>query len=387
MTESFAFLSPIKINAGRKALEHLPFELDGMNAGKPLILTDPEGIRAGLDRIVEEAFGESGLVLGFYGGVPPDPDPALIRDLAGLYLGRGFDALVAVGSGSVMNTAKILNIAVSGRPEDLEAFAGEDRIPRRLRPFVAVPRSGGTGYEASQHAVLGDRKYLSRRLMPDLVVIDPRMLAPGNRASLVEGALAAWAHAVEAYFTAPENPLVEAYAGGALALLREALVPGIRGTADENERVALANAAVCAACAFSNAPLGPAHVLGEAIASAADISAGAAMGLLLPSVAARLAGRDGRDLSRILLPLAGMDRFSETAEAERSAAVPPLLGRMLEDILAAAGRIVPRNLEEAGLPRERMADLAGGAASGEGSWMVEDSMAVLEEAWNGKRAA
>lgn len=386
MTESFAFLSPIKINSGLKALEHLPFELDAMNAGKPLILTDPEGIRAGLDRIVEDAFGDSGLVLGFYGGVPPDPDLALIRDLAGLYLGRGFDALVAVGSGSVMNTAKILNIAVSGKPEDLEAFAGDDRIPRRLRPFIAVPRSGGNGYEVSQHAALGERKYSSRRLMPDLVVADPRMLAPGNRASMVEGALAAWAHAVEAYFTAPENPLVEAYAGGALALLREALLPGIRGTADDNERVALANASVYAACAFSNAPLGPAHVLGEAVARAAEISAGAAMGLLLPSVAARLEGRGGRDLSRLLLPLAGMDRFAETAEAERSAEVPPLLGRMLDDVLAAASPVVPQDLKEAGLTRERMADLAGRAVIGEISWMAEDSMALLEEAWNGKRA-
>lgn len=387
MTESFEFLSPIKINSGLKALEHLPFELDALNAGKPLMLTDQEGIRAGLDRIVEESFGDSGLVLGFYGGIPSDPDLALIRDLTGLYLGRGFDALVAVGSGSVMNTAKVLNIAVSGAPGDLESFTGTDRIPGRLRPFVAVPRCGGTGYEASRFAALGDRRYSSRHLMPDLVVIDPRMLASGDRGSRIVDAIVAWSHAVEAYFTAPENPLVEAYAGGALALLREALLPGVRGTADETERVALANAAVYAACAFSNAPVGPVHVLGEAVARVANISAGAAMGLLLPSVATRLAGRDVRDVSRLLLPLAGMDRFAATADSERSGAVPVLLGRMLKDILEAAGGTVPRNLKEAGLARERIADLAGISAIGETSWTVEDSLAVLEEAWNGRRTA
>ncbi|PKN33035.1 MAG: hypothetical protein CVU61_15650 [Deltaproteobacteria bacterium HGW-Deltaproteobacteria-19] len=387
MTEPFEFLSPIKINSGLKALEHLPFELDALNAGKPLMLTDQEGIRAGLDRIVEESFGDSGLILGFYGGIPSEPDLALVRDLAVLYRERGFDALVAVGSGSVMNIAKILNIAVSGTPGDLESFAGIDRIPGRLHPFIAVPRSGGTGYETSRFAVLGDRTYSSRRLMPDLVVVDPRMLASGNRGLLISGALASWAHAVEAYFTAPENPLVEAYAGGALALLREALLPGIRGTADETGRVALANAAVYAACAFSNAPLGPAHVLGEAVARVANISAGAAMGLLLPSVAARLAGRDGRDVSRLLLPLAGMDRFAATAEEERSRVVPALLGRMLADVLTAAGGHVPLNLKEAGLARERIPDLAGNTVSGEKSWTAEDSRAVMEEAWSGRQAA
>lgn len=387
MTEPFEFLSPIKINSGLKALEHLPFELDALNAGKPLVLTDPEGIRAGLDRIVEESFGDSGLVLGFYGGIPSEPDLVLIRDLALLYRERGFDALVAVGSGSVMNTAKILNIAVSGSPGDLESFAGVDRIPGRLRPFIAVPRSGGTGYETSRFAALGSRRYSSRRLMPDLVVIDPRTVAHGDRESMVAGILAAWAHAVEAYFTAPDNPLVEAYAGGALALLREAMLPGIRGTAGADERVALANAAVYAACAFSNAPPGPAHVLGEAVATEASLSAGAAMGLLLPPVATRLAGRDGRDVSRLLLPLAGMDRFAETAEAERSGSVPVLLVRMRENILDAAKGVVPRNLKEAGLARERIADLAGSVAIEENSWTAEDTRAVLEAAWSGNLAA
>jgi alcohol dehydrogenase len=385
MTEPFSFFSPVKVNSGRRALEHLPFELDGMNAGRPLILLDPEGTRTGLDRVVEEAFADSGLVLGFFGGVPAAPDLSLIRDLAGLCRERGFDALIAVGSGAVTDTAKALNIVLSGAPEDLETFAGVDRIPGRLRPLVAVPGTGGTGYEVSRFAFLGDRVYSSRRLMPDLVVVDPRMLVPRNRVSTAAGALAAWAHAVEACFTAPANPLTEAYAGGALALLREALVPGIGGTADENARVALANAAVFAACAFSNAPPGTAHVLGEAVALETGLAAGVAMALLLPPVAARLAGT-GRDLSRLLLPLAGMDRFAQTAEAERSSAVPALLGRLLEEVLEAAGGDLPRDLKQAGLARERLEELAGSVA-GKTPDAAAGALTVLEAAWAGKRTA
>jgi len=385
MAVAYEFFNPVKINSGLKALEHLPFELDGMNAGKPLILVDREAVRAGLDRIVEKAFGDSGLVLGFVSGIPAAPDAALIRDLAGLYRERGFDALIAVGCGAVMDTAKVLNIAVSGSPGDLESFSGVDRVPGRLRPFVAVPGLGGTGYEVSRFAALGDRAYSSCHLMPDLVVIDPRMLVPPDRLSTAAGALAAWTHAVEAYFTAPANLLVEAYAGAALALLRETLIPGIRGTADRTERVALANAAAYAACAFSNAPPGPAHRLGEAASREAAIPAGIAMGLLLPPAADRLLGTAGGDFSRLLLPLAGMDRFAETAEAERGRTVPSLLGRMLEDVLEAAGSAVPRDLRQAGLARERLPDLARSAPAEDAPWTAEDALAVLEAAWSGKR--
>ncbi len=277
---------------------------------------------------------------------------------------------------------------MSGTPGTWNSFAGIDRIPGRLRPFIAVPRSGGPATRRRALPFSGNRMYSSRRLMPDLVVRRPpdarlrkqgfadcrRPSRPGRTASRR---------------TSPPRkiPWWEAYAGGALALLREALLPGIRGTADETGRVALANAAVYAACAFSICPLGPAPSSVRPVARVANISAGAAMGLLLPSVAARLAGRDGRDVSRLLLPLAGMDRFAATAEEERSRVVPALLGRMLADVLAAAGGHVPLNLKEAGLARERIPDLAGNTVSGEKSWTAEDSRAVLEEAWNGKRAA
>ncbi len=64
------------------------------------MLTDQEGVRAGLDRTVEKSFGDSGLVLGSTRD-PVRTGSCPVRDLRVLYRERGFDALVAVGSGSV----------------------------------------------------------------------------------------------------------------------------------------------------------------------------------------------------------------------------------------------------------------------------------------------
>jgi hypothetical protein len=121
------------------------------------------------------------------------------------------------------------------------------------------------------------------------------------------------------------------------------------------------------------------------VALETGLAAGVAMALLLPPVAARLAGT-GRDLSRLLLPLAGMDRFAQTAEAERSSAVPALLGRLLEEVLEAAGGDLPRDLKQAGLARERLEELAGSVA-GKTPDTAAGALAVLEAAWAGKRTA
>ena len=78
--------------------------------------------------VIIDAFKDSGLAIGIFDGVPSAPDRKLIRELFNIYRDRGHDAVIAVGGGSVADTAKMLNIAVSGKPEDIEGCAGENLI-------------------------------------------------------------------------------------------------------------------------------------------------------------------------------------------------------------------------------------------------------------------
>src|SRR6476620_2288787 len=89
-------------------------------------------------------------------GVPPDSSTRVVADTAALARRRGCDAIVAIGGGSVIDTAKAVNILLSEGGDDLHAYAGSSVLKRRLKPFVVIPTTSGTGSEVTNVAVIKD---------------------------------------------------------------------------------------------------------------------------------------------------------------------------------------------------------------------------------------
>ena len=237
--DNYEFYCPVKINSGNRALENLPFELDALNARKPLIVTDKESAKKGLIKKITDAFKDSGMTLGIFDGVPPVPDRKLVRRLMNSYRDTGCDSIIAAGEGVVVDTAKALNIVVSGRPEDLHEAAGEDMIQNPLGPFVFVPTASGTGFETSRFAALEGLSFSSHLLMPDLVIIDPRMMKAQKADVVVSTSMVALAHSTQAYTCPAKNPMNDTYAYAAMQFVGENLVNVIR-YGDKKGRLALA---------------------------------------------------------------------------------------------------------------------------------------------------
>ena len=117
--ENNTFLSPVKINAGRKALAHIPFELAAMGVERPLLITTKVlGKKTATPRVIDGLRGSS-VPLGIYDDVGDHVRPETILRLTELFQDGGFDAIIALGSGSIMHTAKILNLAVTEKTQDL----------------------------------------------------------------------------------------------------------------------------------------------------------------------------------------------------------------------------------------------------------------------------
>ncbi|MEC7376793.1 MAG: iron-containing alcohol dehydrogenase, partial [Pseudomonadota bacterium] len=110
----YEFFCPVKVIAGKAALEHIPYELAGLAAKRPMIVTD-KGVRAaGLLEPVIAACEESGLEIAtIYDDVPPDSSTTVVRDIAGIYRQEKCDSIIAVGGGSAIDTGKAVNILVS----------------------------------------------------------------------------------------------------------------------------------------------------------------------------------------------------------------------------------------------------------------------------------
>lgn len=357
MPAYFEFFCPVKILSGNKALDHIPYELDLLGARRPLLLSDAGVDGAGLLRHVRNAFKESGVSLAAVcRDVPPDSSLETVREVAEAYRQADADAILAVGGGSVLDTAKGVNIVVSQGETDLGRLAGSGGIRRPLRPLVAVPTTAGTGSEVTSVAVITDtganRKipFSSPFLLPNVAVIDLRMtLTLPPRITAATG-MDALTHAIEAYTCLGKNPMSDAYAVAAVKLIGAHLAPVTRSPDEREGRLALANASTMAGIAFSNSMTGMVHMLGHAVGVIGHLPHGEAMGILLPHVLDYNLAHGGSafrtQLAELLLPFAGESVCLATPQAERAERFVASIRELKEALHEAAG--LPRTLTETG---------------------------------------
>ncbi|HUH66575.1 MAG TPA: iron-containing alcohol dehydrogenase [Syntrophales bacterium] len=382
MAECNEFISPVKINSGNKALEHIPCELDALDARKPLVIAERGAAAKYRIDVLIEAFKDSGITIGIFDEVPPLPSLLLIKELFGIYRDRGFDAIIAMGGGSAADTAKVLNIAVSGRPEDIDRCVGEDLIEKHLKPLIIVPGLSGTGYEMSRYAFFDSRSYASPFLVPHLAVIDPRTAIPEDVLTTSASTLLGLTHAVEAYISYGKNLLARAYAYAAIQLTIENLVKVIANPEDSKGCVALANAQALAGCTFSNVKAGIAHGLGNAVAKEMGLPPGVCMGVLLPYILEKRMSECSHDLGELFLPLAGFDTYAETANELRPKRAVDIIHDLIGDLARATGGSVPQSLKDAQVPRQVLPEIARRADYV--GLDMEGAVSVLEGAWRGR---
>jgi len=402
----YEFCCRVKIISGHQALEKIPEALAGLRAGKAMIIADKGVSGAGLVDIVVAAVGDGIRIGAVHDDVPQDSDLHVVSRLAGVYREQGCDAIIAVGGGSVMDTAKGVNILVSENSADLMAFYGAGVLKKALKPLVAVPTTAGTGSEVTQVAVIKNpeqhRKvlFVSYFLMPDIAVLDSRMtltLPPFITAATGMDALT---HAMEAYTCLAKNPVSDVHALAAIRMIGGNLLNVVKNPADREGRLVLANGATLAGIAFSNSMVGVVHTLGHSVGSVCGVPHGACMAIFLPYGLEYNMHKNGHFTAELLEPLAGKAVCSETPSDQRARKVVSRVRQMNEDLYAATGgrharflkEIVDRDGRQV-VPRESLPAIAK-TALGDGSIFYnpedldfEDLLMVAEAAWEGKPLA
>ena len=392
----------VKIIAGHDALERIPGILQDLHARRPMIVTDKGVAGAGLVNIVLGAVKDQLTIGAVADDVPPDSDLRVVNRLAALYREQNCDALIAVGGGSVMDTAKGINIVVSENADDLMKFSGAGALKRPLKPLVAVPTTAGTGSEVTLVAVVKDHErhlkmaFVSYFLLPDVSILDSRMTLSLPAAITAATGMDALTHAVEAYYGLSKNPLSDATALAAIRLISGNLVKVTCTPSDREARLAMANAAALAGMAFSNSMVGMVHTLGHATGSVCGVPHGVCMAILLPYGLEYNRHKRESVMGELLFPMGGADVFAGTPKEQRTDRVIAYVRQMNQDLHDASGgrhaRFFKEVLDREGKPavtRERLPDIAR-TALGDGSIFYnpeeldyDDFLMVLEAAWEG----
>jgi len=384
MPSYFEFHCPVKIVCGSKALENLPYELKRLGASRPLLITDLGVAKAGLMNMVTAALQDSEVLVGaVYDQVPADSSVTVVRESAAAYRQGSCDSLVAVGGGSVIDTAKAVNILVTHGGNDLLRFSGADRIQGPLRPLIVVPTTAGTGSEVTLVAVIAHRRknvkmaFASSHLYPDVAILDPRMTVSLPAKLTAATAMDALTHAAEASISLQKNPLSDAYAATAIRLIVENLPAVLRDGSNTQGRLALAGAACFAGIAFSNAMVGMVHALGHAAGALCHLHHGTAMNIFLPHGLEYNLEKRRNAIGELLLPLAGSEVYAQTPPLVRAEKTIETLRRFQEEVQKLSG--LPTRLRDADVPQAMLESIARTALD-DGALLFNPEDMTLEEA-------
>ncbi len=345
----FSFTSPQKTIAGYSALEQLPVLLESLGLSRPLLITD-RGVRnAGLVELTASVMkSKTGISFAAeFDEVPTDSDIETIREIAPLYHSCSCDCIIAVGGGSVIDTAKGVNLLVSGEADDLHAFLGADIISGQLKPLIAVPTTSGTGSEATIVAVIKDTKrkrklaFTSSSLVPTAAVLDPRMTLtlPGHITAAT--GMDALTHAMEAYIGLAKNPYSDSCSLRAVELIAQYLPGVMKEPHDREARLQMSIASHLAGIAFSNSMVTMVHTIGHCIGAVCKIPHGVCMSILLPYGLAYNMHRSNTQIGELLLPLAGPELYRATAPENRAEQVLASLREFQLSIHELSGKAHP----------------------------------------------
>jgi alcohol dehydrogenase len=296
-----------------------------------------------------------------YDRVPPDSSPDVVNAAAGMYRENQCDGIVAVGGGSVLDTAKAVNILISEGVDDIIQLKGA-KLKKAMQPFIAIPTTAGTGSEVSYAAMLKDAEnqakllFASYNLFPDTALLDPRMTLTLPPRVTAATAMDALCHAMESCISNAGNPFSEAHATAAIRLIRQHLPRVLENGKEVHSRFQLANAACMAGAAFSNSGVGIVHALGHALGGVCGVPHGVAMSIFLPFGLAFNMSVAREAIGELLLPMSGPHVYVQTPVQARAAKTVTAV-RELKDQLYQMAEL-PRTLSEAGVNEDSLEEVA-----------------------------
>jgi alcohol dehydrogenase len=390
---NYEFFCPVKLIVGARALENIPFELGALGARRPLVVTDRGVSGAGLVDKLREILAEGGLgIAAVYDDVPPDSSLAAVRGIAARYREAGCDALIALGGGSPIDTAKAANILASENTDDLLQFSGAGNLPRPLKPLLVIPTTAGTGSEVTYVSIVRDEErgvkvpFASPFLMPNAAVLDPRMTLSLPAQITAATAMDAMTHACESFICLAKNPMSDAYAAAAVRAIAGNLLHVLDNPGDAEGRLALAQGAAMAGVAFSNSMVGLVHALGHSVGALCHVHHGTCMSILLPAVLEYNLAARREAIGELLLPLAGADVYADTPAGNRGEKTIARLKWLKDEIHARCG--LPRTLSETGKVERAQLEKIAAMSLDDGSIIFnpvevshEEALGVLERAW------
>jgi alcohol dehydrogenase class IV len=353
-----AFFSPRTVITGPGSVQQLGAEAKKLGASKVLIVTDPGVSAAGMVDTVRKSIIDAGLGAGVYDKCVPEPPMLSVLAATKECETGGYDAVVAFGGGSAMDTAKMVAV-LSGTGKTVEDFVGVDIVSKPGLPLIAIPTTAGTGSEVTKVAIFTNERLnvkqgvRSAYLVPSAAIVDPLLTISCPPKVTAASGLDALIHNIEAFTSVNASPVTDMYALGGIRLITKSIRTAVYQGANVEARYEMALGALYGGLSFGNAGVTAVHALSLPIGGRFDVPHGVANTLMLPWVME-------------FNMLGCLDKFVEIAKA-MGLHVCDLTPREVAQEVVEALKVlaedlgVPQYLSDVGIPESAIEDLADGA--------------------------
>jgi alcohol dehydrogenase class IV len=282
-------LPPITFGAGTAG--QVVEEVRRVSASRVLVVTDPGVAACGVAGRVRDLLEASGITTGLYDRVPAEPSVASVEVAFDAWRTGNFDAVVGVGGGSSLDTAKGISIRTAN-DGPVSRYFGVEQLPKRGVPYVLLPTTAGTGSEVTPSAIFDDTDrqlkagIVSSRLMAAAAIVDPDLTISCPPHVTAAAGLDALTHALEAYVAVRANPISDLYALEAVRLVGQHLRGAVARGTDRAARAGQLLASLYGGVTIVAAGTGLCHAMAYPLGSAYHVPHGVANALLLPAVMA-----------------------------------------------------------------------------------------------------
>ena len=321
---------------GAGAVSEVGRELASRGFKKALVCCGKHIIKSGeINKILDPMTAE-GVAHEIYNDIKPNPTIENVQNGVAAFKAAQADCIVAVGGGSIMDTAKAIGVIINN-PEfaDVRSLEGVAPTKKHAVFTVAVPTTAGTAAEVTINYVITDvekrRKFVcvDTNDIPEVAVVDPEMMESMPAPLTAATGMDALTHAIEGYITKGAWEMTDMFHLEAIRLISSNLRDAVKNDPDGRKGMALGQ--YIAGMGFSNVGLGVVHSMAHGLSALYDTPHGVACACILPTgleFNAESSGEKYREIARAM----GVEGVDAMTQAEYRAAAINAVKKLSEDV-------------------------------------------------------
>ncbi|MDH7508840.1 MAG: iron-containing alcohol dehydrogenase, partial [Methanomassiliicoccales archaeon] len=284
---SFRFHVPTRVIFEKGSAHSIGKILLAHGIHSAFIVTDKGVRKASCVTKVIGALDESGIVYDIYDGVEQNPKEENVIEALEALKASSHESIIAVGGGSVIDTAKA-TLALMKECCDIHELYHREVTGVAPITLIAIPTTAGTGSEVTRSAVITDTKAKVKEtirgecLYPKIALVDPELTISLPKSITASTGMDALTHALEAYTSRNAHSMSDALAVEAARLIFENLRTAVEDGNNIEARSCMSAASTLAGMAFSISGLGMVHAMAEPLGGRFNVPHGVANSVLLP---------------------------------------------------------------------------------------------------------